>query len=72
MATMFAARWRGRRAMSRSRAATGPVARGRCSITACRQRSPMARIPDRVLIDGRRKTFSEEVSEVLLGTRDPP
>jgi hypothetical protein len=28
--------------------------------------------PGRVLIDGRSKTFSDEVSEVLLGVRDPP
>jgi ankyrin repeat protein len=28
--------------------------------------------PGRVLIDGHRKTFSEEVGEVLLGTRNPP
>jgi hypothetical protein len=28
--------------------------------------------PEWVLIDGRRKRFSDEVSEVLLGVRDPP
>jgi hypothetical protein len=28
--------------------------------------------PEWVLIDGRRKRFSDEVSDVLLGMRDPP
>jgi hypothetical protein len=28
--------------------------------------------PERILIDGRRKYFSDEVTEVLLGVRNPP
>jgi hypothetical protein len=32
---------------------------------------PDSEVPERVLIDGRRKQFSDEVTEVLLGVHNP-